>query len=182
MTPFLQGFGPSLMTALWGALATFAVTGIAALLARSIPRVRKWLGREGAIVPLVVAFLMSIVASAMMGLFLRHLTWEEMHSLNAGFSIIAGARVDPDGKVLEASGPFRFTGVHSGPGLYAVTLQGRALPDDDIILVNSWSDVKGASASLIVGHSRFLQVQTLINNSAADTGFWFLVMHRGSSP
>jgi hypothetical protein len=59
---------------------------------------------------------------------------------------------------------------------------GRTLPNDEIVLVNFSGELKGASATLVIAHSGVLQIQTSINNGPADTGFGFLVMHRGSSP
>lgn len=177
------------LTALVGAIASGAFAAASGFLITRIPRVRQWFAEGGQAARLLAMFLISVIVAGGMGLFLRHLTWQEVHPLKQaldGFAIVAGGRVDATGKVLsgDTAGPFKFTVEHPGPpGQYTVIFTGGStLPGDKIVLVNSSGDAKGASANLVVAHSGSLQIQTLINNGPADAGFGFLVMHRESSP
>jgi hypothetical protein len=191
MTDFWQSSLSSLTTALLGAVVTTLVAGIAAYCGSFVPKVKEKLRDEK--FPLVAAFFMSLIVSTMMGLALRHLTWEEMHSLkeemhslNVGFSIIAGGKIDRAGKDLSDAvvGPFAFRVDQPGPsGQYKVAFTGgKTLPVDSIIMVGSLGDVAEVSASLVRAGPDSFRVQTSVNNSAAAAGFWFLVMHRGSPP
>jgi hypothetical protein len=83
-----------LWNAFLGAIAATAVAAVMGLLGALFPRVRRWFVEERLGVPLISAFLMSVVVAGAMGLFLRHHSWEQLHSMSAGLSIIAGGRID----------------------------------------------------------------------------------------
>jgi hypothetical protein len=181
---FLQDFAQAAL----GAAAAALVTGVIAFLSTRIPRVREWFIAER--LPLIAAFLMSVVVAGAIGLFLRHLTWQELQplkqelaSVNGGVAIFAGGRVDPTAAPADGcdnpikSGIFRVAKV--GEGNYRVCF-GDQLPEDSIILtgpVLGRTDKAANTVSVRVvssGRSSF-EALTLFNGNATDRAFGFLI-------
>jgi hypothetical protein len=195
-----MGYFHSLPQDLWqaflGAVAASVVAGLSAFVATRIPQVRTWFVRERLGVPLITAFLMSVVVAGSMGLFLRHLTWEEVQplkrelaSMNAGFSIVAGGRVDSTGTVVGGCDkpikPGDFQVEREQEGQYRVCF-GEQLPEDSIILT---SPVLGrtdkatnvVSVHVVNSYRSSFEVMTSLDGNAADRAFGFLVLHRAAS-
>jgi hypothetical protein len=181
----------SLMTALFGAIAASVVAAGPGFLATRIPRVRKWFV-EGALgASLITAFLMSVIVAGTMGLFLRHLTWEEVHPLKqalAGFSIIAGGRVDPttSGKCDDRKGSSVFLVQKKDEGIYEVCFKSQSLEDSMILtssVPKSEDNTQGiVSAYVTKINNTSFDVQTLHNGNPADSAFWFIVIRQDAPP
>jgi hypothetical protein len=178
-----------LLTALAGAIAASVVAAVSGFLVTRIPRVRRWFeaGHLGA--SLVLSFLMSVLVAGMMGLFLRHLTWEEVHPLKqalADFSIVAGGQVDR-GANQSCNGQIsdKFHATKEDAGLYEVCLKSPVAQNSLILLSpllsNSDKPTDIVTSRVVNIHHVSFTVQTLVNGSVADRGFWFLVLHQGTA-
>ena len=178
-----------LLSALWGAIAASVVAAVSGFVVTRIPKVRRWFeeGRLGA--SLVLSFLMSVLVAGMMGLFLRHLTWEEVHPLRqalAGVSVVAAGQVDPaanqscKGQITDT-----YHARKESVGLYEVCLNSPVVQDSIILLSAVLGDAEKpsdvVSSRVINVHHISFTVQTLVNGSAADRGFWFLVLRQGAT-
>jgi hypothetical protein len=177
------------LTALAGAIAASVVAAVSGFMVTRIAKVRRWFeeGRLGA--SLVVSFLMSVLVAGMMGLFLRHLTWEEVHPLKqalADFSIVAAGQVDQvanqscKGQITD-----KFHATKEDAGLYEVCLNSPVAQDSLILLspllTNADKPTDIVTSRVVNIHHVSFTVQTTVNGSAADRGFWFLVLHQGAA-
>jgi hypothetical protein len=172
-----------------GAVAAAIVTGAVTFLSTRIPQVRKWVVEER--LPLIAAFLMSVVVAGAIGLFLRHLTWQELQPLkqelaseNAGFTIFRGGRVDLAASTAGdscqheiKSGKFEVAKV--GEGDYRICF-GDQLPDNSIILtgpmLNRIDKAANAMSISVVKSRNSFEARTLFNGTPADGVFGFLVL------
>lgn len=191
-----MGYVDSLPQDLWqaflGAVSASIVAGLSAFVATRIPQVRRWFVRERLGVPLITAFVMSVVVAGSMGLFLRHLTWKEVQplrkelaSMNAGFSIVAGGRIDSARAAGDCDKPIKpgdFQVEREQEGQYRVCF-GEQLPEDSIILTSPVLGRTDKAANVVSVHvvnsyrSSF-EVVTSLDGNAADRAFGFLVLHR----
>ena len=179
---FFQDFAQAALGAIAAALVTLAI----AFLSTRIPRVRKWVVEQR--LPLIAAFLMSVVVAGLIGLFLRHLTWQELRPLKQ-FTIIAGGRVDPSAAAVDSCDkpvePGGFRVAKKGEGDYRICF-GDQLPEDTIILtspVPSRTDKAEniVSVRVVNSYRSSFEALTLVDGTAADRAFGFLVFRGNGS-
>jgi hypothetical protein len=177
------------LQAVFGAVAASIVAAGSGFLITRIPRVRQWFQAGGPVANLVATLLVSIVVAGVMGLFLRHLSWREVHPLKQaldGFSIITGGQVDPTANQSckgQITDDFRVE--KEKEGLYKICLKNPVVQDSMILTSLAPSDddkpSDQVSARVInTFHDSFV-VQTLVNGSATNRGFWFLVIRTDGS-
>jgi hypothetical protein len=172
-----------------GAVVAAIVTGAVTFLSTRIPLVRTWFVAQR--LPLIAAFLMSVVVAGAIGLFLRQLTWLELQPLkrelaseNAGLTIFQGGRVDPFAPTAGdscqheiKSGKFEVAKV--GEGDYRICF-GDQLPDDSIILtgpmLKSIDAAANAMSISVVKSRNSFEARTLFNGAPTDGVFGFLVL------
>jgi len=182
------GFFDDVVQAGTGALAAALFTLVVTFISTRFERVRLWVVQLYPV--LIAAFVMSVVVAGTIGLFLRHLTWQEVRPLkqglaavNTGFTIFAGGRVDPTAAPKDGcdrpvkAGSFRVAREKDGD--YRICF-GDQLPEDSIILtgpvLNHTDSAENTVSVRVVSSSRSsFEALTLFNEKATDRAFGFLV-------
>jgi len=180
-----ESYVQDFLNAVLGALAVTVVASIIAFLStRIFPSVRKWFDEVKVV--LIVSFLMSAIVAGTIGLFLRHLTWQEL----AGFTIVKAGLIDPSKvsnncKEPDAAKGFGVDKIKDKDGKdkdgeYHICLAER-LPKNSFILIspivdNTDDDTTAVSANVVTAYHDSFNTLTLRNGKAADKPFLFIVV------